>query len=54
MPKDRIYVRIRKSDELIRNHFSSINEADYPYEARRLLNKSIELEQKEKKKIESN
>ena len=48
MSKDRIYVRIRKGDKVIREHFDSINESDYSYEARRLLELAIKSESKSK------
>jgi hypothetical protein len=40
--------RIRKDDELLREYFSKIKQSDWPYEIRRLLEKAIEIEKKEK------
>lgn len=49
MARDHLYARIREEDKLIREHFSKIKEGDYSYEIRRLLEKAIKIEQKEKK-----
>lgn len=44
--KDRLVARIRKEDNVLREHFSTIKESDYPYEIRRLLEKAILIERK--------
>jgi hypothetical protein len=48
MAKDRLYARIRNGDDVIRNHFESVKQSDHPYEVRRLLEKAILIERKEK------
>lgn len=45
----RIFARIRKDDELLKKHFQKIPRGDWAHEARRLMKKSIRIEQKEKK-----
>lgn len=52
MAKDRLYARIRKGDDLLRDHFSKIKESDHSYEVRRLLEKAIKIERKQKEMIE--
>lgn len=52
MAKDRLYARIREEDTLIREHFSKIKQSDHAYEVRRLLEKAIKIEQKEKEILE--
>ena len=47
--KDRIYLRIRKGDKAIREHFEQVNESDYSNEARRLLEIAIKKESKTEK-----
>lgn len=51
--KDRLTARIRKEDELIKEHFSGIKDSDYPYEIRRLVEKAILIERKEKEDSEN-
>lgn len=53
MAKDRLYARIRKGDDLLREHFSTIKESDHSYEVRRLLEKAIKIERKEQEMIEN-
>jgi hypothetical protein len=48
MAKDRLYARIRNDDHIIREHFADVKESDHPYEVRRLLEKAIKIERKEK------
>lgn len=48
MSKDRLYARIREDDVIIREHFDTIKSSDYSYELRRLLEKAIVIERKEK------
>lgn len=50
---DQLYARVRKDDDLLREYFSNIKKADRPYEVRRLLEKSIKLEQKQQEIIEN-
>lgn len=50
--KDRLYARIRKDDDIIREHFEGIKSSDHPYEVRRLLEKAIKIERKEKEILE--
>ncbi|KAF2421668.1 MULTISPECIES: hypothetical protein [Bacillus subtilis group] len=52
MAKDRLYARIRKGDDLLREHFSQVKESDHAYEVRRLLEKAIKIERKQKEMIE--
>lgn len=52
--KDKLIARIRKEDNLIKEHFSKVKDSDYPYEIRRLIEKAIVIEQKEKEFIENN
>lgn len=51
--KDRLYARIRKDDDIIREHFEEVKESDHPYEVRRLLEKAIKIERKEKEILEN-
>lgn len=48
MAKDRLYARIREDDDIIREHFAEVKQSDHPYEVRRLLEKAIKIERKEK------
>lgn len=48
MAKDRLYARIREDDTVIREHFKKVKSSDHSYEVRRLLEKAIEIERKEK------
>lgn len=50
--KDRLYARIRKDDDIIREYFEEIKASDHPYEVRRLLEKAIKIERKEKEILE--
>lgn len=52
MAKDRLFARIRNDDEVIREHFEKVKDADHPYEVRRLLEKAILIERKEKEILE--
>jgi|GEM_PF-6068331 len=52
MAKDRLYARIREDDVIIREHFANIKPSDHPYEIRRLLEKAILIERKEKEILE--
>ena len=45
-PSNRLYARIRKRDEVIRNHFTSIDGKNRAKEIRRLLEKAILEENK--------
>lgn len=47
-----LQARIRKDDTIIREHFESVKKADHPYEMRRLLEKAILMERKEKELLE--
>ncbi|CDQ41837.1 hypothetical protein [Virgibacillus salexigens] len=47
-----LVARIRKNDDLLRNHFKDIKPNDRAYEIRRLLEKAITEEAKEKAYIE--
>lgn len=38
---DRLFARIRKSDDVLREHFSKVKDGDRAYEIRRLLEKAI-------------
>lgn len=49
---DRLYARIRKSDDLLREHFKNIKDGDRAYEIRRLLEKAIKIEREEQKYYE--
>lgn len=40
----RLFARIRKSDDLLREHFATIKEGDRAHEIRRLLEIAIKLE----------
>lgn len=52
MTIEKIQARIRDDDEILREHFSSIKKSDHPYEVRRLLEKAILIERKEKEILE--
>ncbi len=52
MATDRLYARIRKDDKLIREHFDEVKQSDHPYEVRRLIEKAIKIERKEKEILE--
>jgi hypothetical protein len=52
MAKDRLYARIREDDDIIREHFELVKQSDHPYEVRRLLEKAILIERKEKEILE--
>jgi hypothetical protein len=43
-----LVARIRKDDVVLREYFSNIKQSDWAYEIRRLLEKAIEIEKKEK------
>jgi hypothetical protein len=47
-----LQARLRKDDILLKKYFSKIKKGDWPYEIRRLLEKSIKTEQKEKQLLE--
>lgn len=47
-----LVARIRKDDDLLREYFSNIKQSDWPYEIRRLLEKAIKIERKEKEIVE--
>lgn len=47
-----LVARIRKDDHLLREYFSKIKPSDHAYEIRRLLEKAIKIEQKEKEMIQ--
>lgn len=49
---DTLVARIRKNDDLLREHFSKIKPNDRAYEIRRLLEKAILQEREEQKLIE--
>jgi hypothetical protein len=49
---DKLQARIRQDDKIIREHFSNIKKSDHPYELRRLVEKAIVSEQKEKELLE--
>ncbi len=51
--KDVLNARIRQDDTIIREHFSQIKDGDYPYEIRRLIEKAILIERKEKEFTEN-
>ena len=51
---DRLFARIRKSDDVLREHFESIKDGDRAYEIRRLLEKAILQEREEKEKSKGN
>lgn len=51
--RERIQVSIRQGDTLIRDHFKNIAEGDQAHEARRLIKKALEIEQKEKETSKS-
>lgn len=51
--KDVLNARIRQDDIVIREHFSKIKDSDYPYEIRRLIEKAILIERKEKEFTEN-
>lgn len=53
MATDRLYARIRKDDNIIREHFDTIKVSDHPYELRRLVEKAILIEKKEKEILEN-
>ena len=53
MPRDRVFARIRKDDTIIKEHFENIKDSDTSYEVRRLLEKAILIERKEKQVIEN-
>jgi hypothetical protein len=52
MATDKLYARIRKDDVILREHFDSVKQSDHPYEVRRLLEKAIKIERKEKEILE--
>lgn len=43
----RVTARLRKEDNLLREHFSKVKSSDQAYEVRRLLEKAIKMERKE-------
>jgi hypothetical protein len=47
-----LVARIRKDDDLLREYFSKIKPSDWSYEIRRLLEKAILIEQREKEAME--
>ncbi len=49
---EKIQARIRDDDHILREYFSSIKKSDHPYEVRRLLEKAILIERKEKQFLE--
>ncbi len=49
---EKIQARIRDDDDIIREHFLSVKKSDHPYEVRRLLEKAILMERKEKQILE--
>ncbi len=51
--KDLLVARIRKDDELLREHFSGIKPSDHAYEIRRLLEQAILSERKKKEYYKS-
>lgn len=52
MASDRLFARIRKSDDLLREHFENIKDGDRAYEIRRLLEKAIKIEREEQQNYE--
>lgn len=53
MAKDKLFARIRKDDTLIKEHFEQVKDSDHSYEVRRLLEKAIRIERKEKEILET-
>lgn len=51
MASDRLFARIRQDDIIIKEHFEMIKPSDHAYEVRRLLEKAILIERKEKEII---
>ncbi|MBR2246156.1 hypothetical protein [Oceanobacillus profundus] len=49
--KQMLVARIRKDDHILRDYFNDIKQSDRAYEVRRLLEKAIIIEQKEKEEI---
>jgi hypothetical protein len=47
MAEGTLYARIRKEDDVLREHFSNVKKADHAFEVRRLLEKAILIERKE-------
>lgn len=45
---DKITIRLRKEDEVLRKHFEKIKKGDHSYEARRLMELGLEKEREEK------
>lgn len=52
MATEKLYARIRKDDDIIREHFETVKQSDHPYEVRRLIEKAIIIERKEKEILE--
>jgi hypothetical protein len=51
MENDRLFARIRRDDDLIKEHFETVKRGDRAYEIRRLLEKAIKIERKEKESL---
>jgi hypothetical protein len=52
MTIEKVQARIREDDTIIREHFEEVKKSDHPYEVRRLLEKAILIERKEKEILE--
>lgn len=52
MENDRLFARIRQSDTILKEHFEFIKKGDRAHEIRRLLEKAIVIERKEKEILE--
>ncbi|WP_169794182.1 hypothetical protein [Alicyclobacillus shizuokensis] len=48
---DKIHVRLREEDTLLREHFSKIKKGDHSHEARRLMEKALLIEKKEQEAL---
>lgn len=49
---ERLQARVRSEDNIIREHFSKFKKSDHAYETRRLVEKAIKIERKEKEMLE--
>lgn len=49
---DRLQARVREDDTLIREHFAGVKKSDHAHELRRLVEKAIAIERKEKELLE--
>lgn len=49
---EKVQARLRADDQIIKEHFQEVKKSDHAYEVRRLLEKAILMERKEKEILE--